>query len=613
MRLSFRQGIVRALNVSGSPSFLSYNSGANTMDINITSVKLLVTLAYRDQNYLIEQPVDQTSVWGPFIWNSAWGTQPPVPNYYLYWDIRLSDGVVTYGFTPNAPVIASSQPASAPDKHWWDTTDGLMKVWDGTFWVEKVRVFAGSFAPNSQTIVHQPFGTQIGVNEMISAGYVVYGNDERALLNHDGTLVTSETNLLIQQGGYSSPVRLEGLSTTMIAGEALPAFSAVSVTDLGVVSLADHVQSTRAIGMVTIDTPEGSPVTVVTEGAVFNEQWNWEFNLGRDLFLGANGTLEQRNNLSGVTQQRIGSIMTAQSILLNIADFLYDGNSGGAGAELERDIDVIGTSVGAIDEPYTFPQGMSFTDWVELISQKVLPPSYSGPSTTLASSPTPTNTEVGTVLSPQFTRTFNQANAGALTAYRLRKNGTTIASTSPYVDSNITITLATVSYQGEVDYAQGPVLNDNFGNPNPSGQIPAGTVVSNIITFVGKRKAFYGTPSSTPSNSAGVRAMSDSSFNATNNADVDSAGVGQVPAPSPNFIITIPIGATRVVIAYPADQRAVASIKYQELSDSEVKSNFVETSVSVEGANGFTPVTYRVFTYIPVEPFSIVNHYKVFI
>jgi hypothetical protein len=75
----------------------------------------------------------------------------------------------------------------------------------------------------------------------------------------------------------------------------------------------------------------------------------------------------------------------------------------------------------------------------------------------------------------------------------------------------------------------------------------------------------------------------------------------------------VPVGAARVVFAYPATSRSVASVKLQELSDSEVKSNFVETSVSVQGANGSAAVTYRVFTYTPVEPFAIVNNYKVFI
>jgi hypothetical protein len=290
------------------------------------------------------------------------------------------------------------------------------------------------------------------------------------------------------------------------------------------------------------------------------------------------------------------------------------GYSGAVSGALERDVLVIGTDVGAVDEGFTFLEGTTFTEFVELVSQRTIPPTYLAPTLVLASSPTPTNTEVGTNLSLQETMTFTQRDGGALTERRLYKNAVLLATdTSPYTDNPVQMTLSTITYQAQADYAQGPIKNDNRGNPDPTGRIPAGTVSSNSIVFVGKRKAFYGTPVSTPGTSAAVRAMSDSSFNAANNADVNASGVNLVPAPTPSFIITIPIGADRVVFAYPADQRDVASVRYQELSDSEVKGNFTMTTVSVEGANSFTAVNYKVWTYIPVEPFSVENHYKVFI
>lgn len=610
MKLDFRQGIVRVRNVLGQPSFLTYNSLANTLDINITTTKLLITLAHREENFLIEQPVSDNELWGPLIWNSDWGAEPALGliNYYMYWDIDLSSGLVTYGFTPRDFITASVAPPTLIDQHWYDTNENVMRVWNGQFWIERCRLFAGSFAPSSQTIVHKPYGSQVGIDESILAGYVIFGNDQRALKLSDGTLATSVTEVKIKQGGYSSPVQLEGLSTTMLAAEPLYAFSAVAVSDLGEIVLANPGTTARAIGLIKDDTPQGSPVTVITEGVIFCEQWNWELDYGHDLMLGPNGTLVQgTTGDEGV--QRIATILTAQTAFLCINDVFA---SGGGNLTLENDVDVIGTSVGAIDEGFTFLEGLTFTQFVTLVSQRTLPPAYGVPTLSLGSVPSPTTTEVGTILSPLLSISYSQNNGGATSATRLKKNGSTISPSFPYTDSTIQLTLATITYVAELDYDQGPILNDNMGMPDPTGRINAGTAVSNQIIFLGKRQAFYGSPASTPGSSAAIRALT-SSFNSDNNSGVDAAGVSIVSAPTPNFVITIPIGATRVVFAYPADRRAVASVKYQELSDSEVKANFTETSVMVEGANAYSPVAYRVFTYIPVEPFSITNHYKVFI
>jgi hypothetical protein len=67
------------------------------------------------------------------------------------------------------------------------------------------------------------------------------------------------------------------------------------------------------------------------------------------------------------------------------------------------------------------------------------------------------------------------------------------------------------------------------------------------------------------------------------------------------------------VFAYPATLRDVASVRYQELSNVEVKSNFNITTIAVEGANAYAPVNYKVWTYVPVEPFPANANYKVFI
>jgi len=284
-----------------------------------------------------------------------------------------------------------------------------------------------------------------------------------------------------------------------------------------------------------------------------------------------------------------------------------------SGSVLTQNVEVIGTDLGAVDEGYTFPAGMTFTDFVMTISQKTIPPTYNQPTLVLNGSPSPTSTEIGTIISPVFNRTFTQNDAGALTANRLYKDSVLISSSFPYTDTGVQLVEIAIQYDAEVDYAQGPIKNNNMGVPDPAGRINAGTVSSNTLTYIGLRKGFYGTPLTTPSNNTEVRAMTEGTFDTTNNPDVNASGEDLVPNPNPNFTITIPIGATRVSFAYPATSRDVASVRYQELAFTEVRSNFTQTSVNVSGANGYSPVAYRVYTYVPVEPFSQEVHYLVFI
>jgi hypothetical protein len=77
------------------------------------------------------------------------------------------------------------------------------------------------------------------------------------------------------------------------------------------------------------------------------------------------------------------------------------------------------------------------------------------------------------------------------------------------------------------------------------------------------------------------------------------------------FTINIPSGATHVSFAYPASLREVSTVKYVEGLNSEVKDVFTEASINVAGANGYSPIPYRVYTMIPAEPFSEAATYNV--
>jgi hypothetical protein len=465
-------------------------------------------------------------------------------------------------------------------------------------------------------ITHRPFGSQVGLTGAdYSAGYITYGEDLKGIRLVDGTFLTSASNLKVNTGRYSSPVTLEAASTAMIAGEPIPAFSCVTNSDLSTCELANPFNiAGYPIGIATKDAALGESVEFIAEGVLYNDQWDWDFDLGKDIYCGPNGVLYQGGpNLAVDGELKVGTILSAVSIQVHIDRFGLGGGAGGMGP-LDHDVEVIGTSVGAIDEGYTFVTGTTFSEFVELVSKRTLPPSYAGPTLSIGANPSPTLFEIGTIISPILSRSLALNDAGAEVSTSLSKNSVVIATSWPYTDNSVLLGNTAISYVGAVTYAEGPCKLNNRGVIDCNGHILAGTVGSNTITFQGTRLAFFaGTTSGTPATSADVRSLGNTSFNSSNNSTVDGDGSALGGSVTPNFTITIPIGAVRVVFAYPATSRPVASVRYQELADSEVKANFTMTLVNVEGAGGFPAISYRVYSYTPVEPFSLVNRYKVFI
>ena len=109
------------------------------------------------------------------------------------------------------------------------------------------------------------------------------------------------------------------------------------------------------------------------------------------------------------------------------------------------------------------------------------------------------------------------------------------------------------------------------------------------MTLNGRRRAFFGADAQdfAPTTSPEVRALSQNLLNPQNGSQ---------------FTINVPSGAGRVIIAYPASLRDVNTIYYPPLQ-SDVKSTFTQTTVSVSAVNNLFPTNYRVYYYIPLTPF----------
>ena len=320
MKLNFRQGLIKSRLLNNAPDFLQQNQNSLFVNINITSVPLIVTTSYGTTNYLIQEATSIANAWGPFQWNSYWGAQPSNVTYYLYWDINLATASISRGFTPYNPITSLSEPTlPAVDQHWYDLNTNITKVWNGSSWTSVCRVFAGSWNPGTTIIVHNSLGSQVGISftsDSVSAGYILLGNDLKGI-NVNGAFLTSETDVILNQGSYTSPVRLEALSTSVVAGEPIGAYSCVTITSLDQIGLALGGDSGKlAIGIVDTDIPLGGVGKFIYSGMVYNQNWTWDIALGKTLYVGNSGEITQTVPPTGSQLQQIGTVISSTSIFL---------------------------------------------------------------------------------------------------------------------------------------------------------------------------------------------------------------------------------------------------------------------------------------------------------
>jgi hypothetical protein len=278
------------------------------------------------------------------------------------------------------------------------------------------------------------------------------------------------------------------------------------------------------------------------------------------------------------------------NILQGVADFLSP--------KLQQELIVQLGAGGAVGGALTGDDllvGMTLEDILRKILIKAIHPTYLVPTLQLTSSDNVYEREIGTIISPIFNSIFTQNDGGALVTRALNKNGTQISSAFPFTDNNITLSGVILNYQAAANYAQGPIKNNNIGTPDAVGRIEAGLAQSNVITYAGYRKMFYGFPVTTPADSASIRGL---------------IGNKLKPLVGDLVQIAVPAGATKVVFAYPDTLEDPQSVTYQE-AGYDVKEVFTKTNVNVEGANAFAAVGYKVFTYTPVEAFPTACTYIV--
>jgi hypothetical protein len=139
-------------------------------------------------------------------------------------------------------------------------------------------------------------------------------------------------------------------------------------------------------------------------------------------------------------------------------------------------------------------QGLSFSQLFDLLLFAATPPVYVGPTAALNQG-TPAVlaiNRVGVPIDPILVGSFVQNNAGAITSYTLTKNNAFLSNNTSFTDTAVLNIPGIITYQGTFNYADGPILPDSQGNPDPTGQILAGSINTNSLVFRWNYPLYFG-------------------------------------------------------------------------------------------------------------------------
>lgn len=238
-----------------------------------------------------------------------------------------------------------------------------------------------------------------------------------------------------------------------------------------------------------------------------------------------------------------------------------------------------GTDLGALKDGESIPEGTSIDDLLNLITQKAIAPTYTQPTVSLAKSGSGTaagSYEAGTSITPILTATFNKNDAGDLTKLAILKGGSEVGSdtTSPYTYTGEATVLGddTITFTAQATYADGPVKDNNLGQPDATGQIKAGTKTSSALSYVGQRNAFWGYGAGTIESptSDQIRGLANKRLNVSANNVIS---------------VAIATGSQHIIFALPAP-RTLTQVSYDDLGDKGMLSAFTSSTVQVADARG---------------------------
>jgi len=318
MRVNFRQGIINYQQ----PTFLSIKR--TSVDLVVDNTPLLLTIASGTIDYLF---TEQTSV------TNAWNRVYSGIDQWLYIDYDGRNLNRTFGITTKSPIVGPTAPKNlTADQHWYDTTSNHLKVWNGSGWAIKIRVFVAMLQKGTKPISmsnNSPIfsGTQIGDTSVIYAGSIVYNTLTKLPIRDDlGTFLTTEDTLSSSDLGVST----QKLANSLIEAKSqtnIVAYSIVVFSDFGEITSADGFTATydKVYGIVQNNAAIGDVTTVVTNGIISNPLWDWTtIGINAPLYCNSAGQLATTPYIP--LQMQCATVIDKHTILLGTPALVYNGN-----------------------------------------------------------------------------------------------------------------------------------------------------------------------------------------------------------------------------------------------------------------------------------------------
>lgn len=211
--------------------------------------------------------------------------------------------------------------------------------------------------------------------------------------------------------------------------------------------------------------------------------------------------------------------------------------------------------------------------------------------------------EVGTVIKPTYNVSLYPGDYSFGPSTNVVSNGWAISDNFGNSSVNNKGEFVEFIVEDDTDYkitamvmhSNGTIPVTNLGNEYLQGQIKANSISISKSFVTGYRKSFYGI-----TNDKDV--LTSEKIRSLNHYE-------QKMVPGASIKVNLPVGAMRVVFAYPADLPDLVSITDNNGFEANIITSFKQNIVSVEGKNHYSPIDYKVYTIEFARPYNDANYY----
>lgn len=256
-------------------------------------------------------------------------------------------------------------------------------------------------------------------------------------------------------------------------------------------------------------------------------------------------------------------------------------------------------SLGGYKTGDTIAKDTTLQTVIKKLLAKQIPPTYALPTASLLNNggTAQGSYEIGSYITPKVKVSFVQKDGGSAISIKITKNGTSVIETSDLslatYEENQFVLSNQVVYKGSVSYSEGPIKNDNLGEPYPDTHIVAGEVSTNNYTYSPYRQGYFWGILNTSSSEAPLT----SEIIRTGTKKNGAYAAGSISGIAANSVQN----RKRIFIACPADKKGVTKVIMPSAMNADCTADFVKQSetVLVEGANGYDAIAYNVWVYEP--------------